>query len=161
MSGWRSLACPSEKEILALGPDNHPSRPSIYSNWRFRWHLRISEAAWVSLMDLPLPFLGGSNTYPLLVSESVLLTRIVPVSRSTSAHLNHPPPGSSFELVALRCRLSPFSLWSRSGLWHGIGGAAHRESRHGFYVVAAVLKAGEGELTVRSSSESFAACSSS
>src|SRR5918994_5350161 len=37
-------------------------------------------------MDLPLPFLGDSNVYPVLVSESVRLTRSVPVSRFTSSH---------------------------------------------------------------------------
>jgi hypothetical protein len=31
-------------------------------------------------MDLPLPFLGGSNTGPFLVSESVRLTCSVPVT---------------------------------------------------------------------------------
>src|SRR5215212_7134946 len=43
-------------------------------------------------MDLPLPFLGGSKTYPLLGSESVRLTRSIPVSNSTSSHFR---PNSS------------------------------------------------------------------
>ncbi len=36
----------------------------------YRFELLL-EASWVSSTDRPLPFLGGSNTWPCLVKESV------------------------------------------------------------------------------------------